>query len=370
MDAIAAIARCLRSEPDPDRMVAEVCRLAAGALKVSFCQVLTYRADTGDLLPQAGTGWAGAIGREAVRADATSPAGEAFLGRRPVVVPELRQRPHYDLPAAYLALGVRSAASLPISDGEERFGVLELASACHRDFSAAEMELLGCVADMLGAVLPRMRRNQILAAQCASTAALAGERETMWREMQHRVRNDLQLVGSLAERHMRRAGPGRTDGFEAIASRVLSFAALYDHLLGAGMARRVDLGDYLRRLCSRIEAAQDLSSRGIALAVETQPAEMGIDAAASLGVVVNELVTNAIRHAFAAAGGRITVRLVPGDGTSGAMLSVSDDGRGFDAAAEGRGLHLARQLVERLGGVLGRSDAAGTTWCIAMGESA
>ena len=154
---------------------------------------------------------------------------------------------------------------------------------------------------------------------------------------------------------------------------MIALASLYDHLLGAGLSGdAANLRDYLAALCRGAGDFHDLAARGIDLAFEAEDGAvvLGIDACTALGIVVNELVANAVEHAFSeAGGGRIVVRLVP-DGRGGREVSVEDDGVGVAPGTEGGssvGLKVARRLVERAGGALSlRSEPGHTIWTIAL----
>ncbi len=200
--------------------------------------------------------------------------------------------------------------------------------------------------------------------------ALAEERLVVLTELLHRVRNDLQLVYSAACASARDAiGTEHAAGFDAIGHQVLSMAALYNHLLGAGMATTVDLGKYLETLCAIIGAAENLAARDICIHTELQNVPLGLRAAVVFGTVVNELIANAAKHAFeGGVTGVITVRLITGgvDGRRSGVLSLADDGRGLGAASkQSRGLNLSRKLLGQIGCDLTRIDQErGTAWRI------
>ena len=164
-------------------------------------------------------------------------------------------------------------------------------------------------------------------------------------------------------------GTEHAAGFDAIGRQVLSMAALYNHLLGAGMATTVDLGTYLGSLCAMIGAAENLAARQIRIRTELQSVSLELRKAVVLGTVVHELVANAAKHAFGAgAGGMIMVRLAAGgaDGRGSGVLSLADNGRGLGSASEqSRGLDLVRRLLWQAGCELARDDQErGTAWRI------
>ena len=199
------------------------------------------------------------------------------------------------------------------------------------------------------------------------------------RELQHRTRNDLQTISALAIRHGRgMADPAAKIGFDAIARHAILLARLYGDLLSVHREEgNSDLAEHLTRLCSSVREAKDLGGRGIGLFAETQPVRCDPESVTALGLAVNELITNAVEHAFPEGRqGRITVRLMAGrsqEASKGsgeaetATLLVADDGPGFADPApggSGLGLGLARWLVQRAGGTLTRKAAHGTVWQI------
>lgn len=189
------------------------------------------------------------------------------------------------------------------------------------------------------------------------------------REMQHRTRNDLQAISALALRHGRGvADPAAKIGFDAIARHAFLLARLYGDLLGEGRGSSTSLAEHLSRLCAAIRDAKDLTARGIELVAEADPVRCNPETVTALGLAVNELISNAVEHAFRdRCQGRITVRLQRGPGETAATLLVADDGPGFAdplPGGAGLGLGLARWLVRRAGGTLTREPAHGTVWRI------
>ena len=202
-------------------------------------------------------------------------------------------------------------------------------------------------------------------------AASAEAQQVMMRELLHRVRNDLQLVHSLAARGAGQAAdPASAADFDAIARRVLCMSELYDHLLGIGMSGTVNFGEYLQALCGKIRAAEHLQACRITLTTYTQSLFLELDAAVALGTAVNELVANAAKHAFETdAGGVISVRLTTRAANEGrpGMLTVADNGCGLGAAsARSHGLDLVRRLVKRAGCELTHEPGSGTVWRIPL----
>jgi two-component sensor histidine kinase len=187
---------------------------------------------------------------------------------------------------------------------------------------------------------------------------LVAEKAVLAQELQHRVRNNLQLVYGMLEEQLREARIER-DGIEGIARRVMTLAEVYNHLLGSGMSQEIDFGDYITSLCVNLTALQGHDKAGIALACHTVPMGLDLDSVTVLGIVVTELVSNSYSHAFADGKGTIRVALGRVGDTSDGLLTVSDDGAGFrpGVSDKRRGLALMRRLMSQIGGTLEvRSD--------------
>ncbi len=173
------------------------------------------------------------------------------------------------------------------------------------------------------------------------------ERDLFLEEFDHRVKNNFTLVASLLDMQRRRAGEGETA--EALASalaRVESIARAHRHLYrGASAPDTVDMATYIHELCTALEEA--LFLRGaITLMCEADHAALPRDRAVSIGLILNELVTNAAKHAFGEReSGTISVRFSARPG--GWRLIVADNGNGIPMGTKkGRPGGLGQRLIE------------------------
>ncbi|TGX52636.1 DUF4118 domain-containing protein [Sphingomonas gei] len=194
------------------------------------------------------------------------------------------------------------------------------------------------------------------------------ERDLFLEEFDHRVKNNFTLVAALLDMQRRRAGDGETAGALASAlARVESIARAHRHLYrGTAAPGEVDMATYIRELCSALEDA--LFLRGaIALACTADHADLPRDRAVSIGLIVNELVTNAAKHAF---GDRVdgSIKVAFEARQAGWRLIVADNGQGISpvAIAERRGTGLGQRLIEGFvrqarGTIRTESGAEGTT---------
>lgn len=214
---------------------------------------------------------------------------------------------------------------------------------------ACGQKLMGCPAEALRQSLAR--ESDLL----RQKEALIQEQELLRQECDHRLLNGLQIVVSLLSLQSRAAAsPDVAAQLSVAASRVATIERVHRRLHSYDGARSVALKKYLEEFC------RDFSSMGVSagtsalnIAVEGCEAEVSTATAIPLGFIVNELITNAVKHGD----GRIAVSLVA-DPAGGYALSVSNDGPplpdGFDPArCKGLGMKIIRSLVQKIGGEFG-----------------
>jgi len=198
---------------------------------------------------------------------------------------------------------------------------------------------------------------------------LLDQKKVLAEELQHRVRNNLQLVyGMLSKQLDDTPDKAGQRGIKAISRRVSTLAQVYDHLLGSEMTRTTDFGSYLRSLCVNLAEIQAAPDGSVTLTCDSDAIVLDLDVVTALGIVVAEVVTNSYDHAFP--GGKkgsiiVSVRRVDGSGDI-ATMTISDDGTGFLAKAESKrhGLGLVRRLVEQVRGSATIDSDHGTIWTI------
>jgi two-component sensor histidine kinase len=152
------------------------------------------------------------------------------------------------------------------------------------------------------------------------------ERDLLLRELQHRVKNNLQLVAALIRLEARNARDGKPVNIQNIAGRVEALSILYRALSEASSEQELDLGNYLGRIASA--AVRSHGTEGVRLETKVDCCPTSINLAMPAGLVVNEVITNALKHAFV---GRDTgtIELQCLQGAEGYEISVADDGIGL-----------------------------------------
>jgi PAS domain S-box-containing protein len=158
------------------------------------------------------------------------------------------------------------------------------------------------------------------------------EKDALLREIQHRVKNNLQMITALMRLEARNAqGLVDTAPFQRLAGRIEAMRILYGLLSDNGQGGEIDLGVYLGEIASAVLRAHAVEGIRLNLKVDVYP--VSVNVAMPTGLVVNELLTNALKHAFVGRdGGTITLESVS-DG-SGCRIIIADDGVGLPAGAE------------------------------------
>ncbi|MHB8108269.1 MAG: sensor histidine kinase [Candidatus Cryosericum sp.] len=196
--------------------------------------------------------------------------------------------------------------------------------------------------------------------------AAAHERiAVLLQELGHRINNSLQIIVSMVglEARNQKSGEGKA-ALERMSHRIGALGRLYSILGHSNAVKEVDAAAYLEALCrDLIESMQNENGISIALETDIASGPLPADRAIPLGLIVNELVTNAVKHAFPSRQKgtvAVTLKHFPGE----LLLMVSDDGQGVDPrrADSGLGGRLVEIFARQLGGKVEReSGLHGTT---------
>jgi two-component sensor histidine kinase len=183
----------------------------------------------------------------------------------------------------------------------------------------------------------------------ADAQQLLREKDLLFEEMQHRVGNSLQIVASilLIKTRAMQSEEARSHLLDA-HQRVLSVAAVQKHLHLSGRNRSIQVGDYLTKLCETLAQSMIADGRPTALEVDADFNVVSPRDAVSLGLIVTELVMNALKHAFPDDTPGAAIRVAYSVTETGWKLAVSDNGAGKSNIAGGK--HgLGTSLIQALG---------------------
>jgi PAS domain S-box-containing protein len=196
------------------------------------------------------------------------------------------------------------------------------------------------------------------------------ERDVLLQEVHHRVKNNLQVISSLINMQLRqlRSDAGR-EALEECRGRVSTIALIHEKLYQSGDYARITMSDYIRSLAADVFTAFTEAPGRIALRVNVEAVDLTVDRAIPCGLILNELLTNAFKHAFPGERPGVVSVALGRAADHRLRLVVADDGVGMPAdPAVGRraslGMHLVSTLVEQLDGRLEVTRHDGTTFRI------
>ncbi len=285
-------------------------------------------------------------------------------------------RPEHTLVQALTATGDLEQVSpealvvFPVHNGADRIGLIELHDYTNgRTVTPAQVAFLRMVADKAGLSIHNARLFE-------ETQKRLSEKEVLLKEVHHRVKNNLQVISSLLNLQASQIADTRVkSALRESQNRVRSMALIHEKLYQSANLAEVDFAAYLHNLVSFLSQSYRERANSVEIVVQAAALQLDLETAIPCGLIVNELVSNALKHAFPdGRAGVITVSLQPI--AEGQMcLEVLDDGVGIPTGA-GRpdgsslGLSLVRTLVDQIGGTLKITSKAGASFRICFSPTA
>jgi two-component sensor histidine kinase len=330
-------------------------RMTAEGLDAEYCKIMEYIPANKRLLVRAGVGWGeGVVGNATVGADLDSPAGYALQTGKPVISNHLENEERFRTPELLVQHGIRRAMNVILQGDGLPFGVLEVDSQSEGEFGEHDIAFLQGAANILGMAIEQQQYQRKL------QAALE-RHQLLLKEVNHRVKNSLQVVSSMLHLQANAADdPALSERLMEASTRILAVGRAYNHLAYNADYENIDLVAYLR------EVIQDLESAVAPCKVELDTPdeiEFAADRAILVALIINELILNAGRHAYPdSSKGLIRLKLVLSDDNA-VSIAVSDDGIGlpadFDPALSKRlGSRIAQGLAGQLGADLIREKSS------------
>jgi PAS domain S-box-containing protein len=255
----------------------------------------------------------------------------------------------------------------PLRTPEGRFVLCSLVDLTERIRGEREREdLLRQLRDATAELDERVQ------ARTEELQAALRDREVLLQEVHHRVKNNLQLMSSLIHMQVRSLGAGASrDALLDCETRVRAIALVHEKLHQSRENAQLPFSEYARTLATDIFQVTGASSAKVSLEFAIERVDVAMDDTIPCGLILNELVTNAIKHAFP--DGRVgTLRIeVAPIGRTGLRLAVADDGvglpHGFDVrSCTSLGLQLVQMLARQIDATLDIESRAGTRIIITL----
>ncbi|WP_321421343.1 PAS domain S-box protein [uncultured Methanobacterium sp.] len=195
------------------------------------------------------------------------------------------------------------------------------------------------------------------------------DKEMLMKEIYHRVKNNLMVISSLLNLQSRYIKDEEARAmFKESQERAQSMAMIHERLYRSADLKHINFGDYIRKLANDLFRTYVADPSRIKLELDVEDVMIDINIAIPLGLMVNELISNSIKHAFPGeSGGEIRVKFQESD--HHCVLEVSDNGVGFPSdfepeKADSLGLQLVNSLTQQIGGELELERDRGTDFCI------
>ncbi|MDP2815800.1 MAG: histidine kinase dimerization/phosphoacceptor domain -containing protein [Rectinemataceae bacterium] len=195
------------------------------------------------------------------------------------------------------------------------------------------------------------------------------EKEILLREIHHRVKNNLQIIISLINFQMRKFDDPQLNLVMAeTRNRIRAMAFVHEKLYTSADLARIDLESYVKYLTTQLFTFFEVHPKTIALFIDTNNIFVDVNTAIPLGLVINELVSNSLQHAFPGGRkGRITI--IIRDDQKGLTLAYQDNGIGFSESFDWQttdsvGFRLIRVLIDQLDGTIEQEPCEGTCFSI------
>jgi PAS domain S-box-containing protein len=196
------------------------------------------------------------------------------------------------------------------------------------------------------------------------------EKEVLLKEIHHRVKNNLQVISSLLNLQATQIKDKETaQVFRDSQSRVKAMSLVHERLYQSSDLARIDFAGYVQDVTTHLLRSYQTGQRGIRLRVDVDPVSFNIDTAIPCALIINELVSNALKYAFPnGRDGEIRIRMnqINGDNLS---LVISDNGVGFPTKfsweqTDSLGLQLVRSLTDQLNGTVEYRNGKGSEFDI------
>lgn len=274
-------------------------------------------------------------------------------------------------------LSLTSGLNVLLQAKEEILGLMTLSSRAPRRFSEEEHSLLTAIGHQIAVAIENSHLYEVSQRELAERKkaeerikASLKEKEVLLREIHHRVKNNMQIISSLLNlqsekiksQEVRRA-------FEASQSRIRSMALIHEMLYKSKDYTSVDFAPYVQNLASQLFNAYKVDTDVVRLTLDIKDVFLDINRAVTCGLIINELISNALKYAFPEGRkGEICVEVSQGEGNM-INLIISDNGVGLPKElniheSETLGLRLVSLLTEQLRGTIELDREDGTTFKI------
>jgi two-component sensor histidine kinase len=278
-----------------------------------------------------------------------------------VISNHLEHEERFRTPEVLKRHGIRRAMNVILQGDGRPYGVLEVDSQSQDEFEKPDLAFLQGVANILGMAIERERHERSL------NAALE-RHKFLLKEMNHRIKNNFAIVGSVLALQASQADPTVATQLREAATRISAIAKAHQSLYQSSEIEWLDIGKYIETVCKDLNAS--IPKCQIRVSAD-YGIEIATDQAISTALIVNELIMNAVKYGYPNKDCEVWVTLSC-YGKGGFSISVRDEGAGLPPGFNprktgGLGMRLVSALVQQLNGTLEiQTVNPGTEFCVTV----
>ncbi len=279
------------------------------------------------------------------------------------------------LPVPEGRIPIQRALSVPIIFRESVIGLFAVANKTF-EYTSHDITLLEGIANFIAPVLDSQMRKEREETKRRlmenENRKSLREKETLLKEIHHRVKNNLQIITSLLNLQIQRINTVEAvQELEESKNRIQAMATIHEKLYQSKSLSGIDFADYVLSLTQQLSGIYGVDLMKTSIKVETAPVWLSIDEAIPAGLAVNELISNALKHAYPAGtsdGGEIKITF--SESSNEVRISVEDNGIGLPDSIDPRkskslGLNLVHILIEeQLRGTVSTERDSGTRFIL------
>jgi two-component sensor histidine kinase len=287
-----------------------------------------------------------------------------LLSRRQFWVQDLTIEPDFAETRKDAQIEIKVAFVFPVVQKSKLIAVLTFFSRDRSDFDFRFLEVMNLILDQIGKAVIRINRQRLEQNQLKTSLQ---EKELLLHEIHHRVKNNLQIIYSLLNLQSDHVKSKEvSEIFNKCQNQIKSIALLHETLYQSNNLAQIDFSEYVRHLSENLLASYGVDTSQIMLKIDIENIFLGVDTAIPCGLIINELVSNALKHAFPNhRKGEIQVSFYQ-ELIGKLVLVVSDNGIGvpenFNFRNSGSlGFELVNTLTDQLNGIIDLINRNGMT---------
>ncbi len=279
----------------------------------------------------------------------------------------------------YFGEGIKACLSVPLLIHGQLIGTIAVSSTEADSFSEEHKEILSVVANQLAIAIYHALLQVKIKEHAKNLQNSLSEKEVLLKEIHHRIKNNLQVISSLLYLNSKKIKDKEAlDMFKDSQNKIKSIALIHERLYQSKSLGKINFNDYVKSLMVDLFRSYGINREIIKLNININDINISIDSAVPCGLIINELVSNSLKHAFPEMGKQGNDYIINIDfnknGNNELLLFVGDNGIGIgpdinEKKEHSLGIQLVETLVDQLEGTIEIDLSSGTAYTIKFEET-